>query len=222
MGSEANPQAERTPVIRVFLVDDHAVLRDGLRRVLEETADISVVGEAGTIAEALRRAAVERWDVLIADLTLPDGNGIDLVREARALQPRLAVLVLSMHAEDFYASRVLAAGASGYLTKGRPSSMVLEAVRRVASGQRFITPEMADVLLERSAAPDRPLHEALSDRQLQVLILVGQGKSPSEVGAALELRPSTVSSHLQQIKEKLALRNIGELAQYALRNGLCP
>lgn len=209
-------------MIRVFLLDDHAVLREGLRRLLEDTADISVVGEAGTIAETLDRAARERWDVLIADLTLPDGSGLDLVREARALQPRLGVLVLSMHAEDYYATRVLAAGAAGYLTKGRPSRMVLEAVRRIAAGGRYITPELAEVLLDRAVHPERPPHEALSQRQLQVLILVGQGKSPSEIAAALDLRPSTVSSHLQQIKERLALRTIGELAQYTLRNGLCP
>lgn len=207
-------------MIRVFLTDDHGIMRDGLRRVLEGTGDMRVVGEASTMAETLARAAVETWDVLVTDITLPDGNGLDLVRQIRTTHPRLGILALSMHAEDVFAVRVLAAGASGYLTKGRTSSTVIAAIRRVASGGRYITPELADLLLDRSAAPDRPAHESLSDRQLQVLILIGQGKSPSEVANLLDLKASTISSHLHQIKERLGVRNVGELAQYALRHNL--
>lgn len=207
-------------MIRVFLVDDHAILREGLRRLIDEQPDLAVAGEAGTAAEALRRAASETWDVVLLDLNLPDMSGLHLLRKLLELRPRLRVLCLSMHAEDAYALRILRAGAAGYLTKARPADMLLSAIRKIAGGGRYVTEELADRLLVNPQEGAGPPHELLSPRQLDVLLLVGRGRSPSEIAQVLGLRASTVSTHLQQIKQRLGLRTNGELAQYALKEGL--
>lgn len=207
-------------MIRVFLAEDHAVLRDGLRRILAETGDITVVGDTDDGEEVLRRAEHERWDVVVLDLGLHKLDGAAVLRALRAAHPRLPVLILSMHPEDGFALRLLAAGAAGFVHKARPASVIVEAIRRVARGGRYITPELADRLLEQQGATDEDPVQALTDRQLEILRLIGQGRSPSEVATALGLRASTVSTHLHHIKTRLGARTLGELVQYALRAGL--
>ena len=207
-------------MIRVFVADDHELVREGLARLLRDAGDIEIVGQAGTAAEVIARCQVEQWDVLVLDLSFPDGNGLDVLTAVHAHKPKLPVLVLSMHAEDLYALRVLSAGAAGYLTKGRPSSMLVEAVQKLARGGRYITPELAEMLLVSPTARDQPLHQTLSERQFQILVLIGEGKTPSDVAYAIGVQASTVSSHLLQIKQRLGLRSNGELAQYALQAGL--
>lgn len=207
-------------MIRVFLAEDHAVLRDGLRRILAETGDISVVGDTDDGEEVLRRAALERWDVVVLDLGLRNLDGAAVLRALRSDHPRLPVLILSMHPEDGFALRLLAAGAAGFVHKARPASAIVEAIRKVARGGRYITPELADRLLEQQGAGAEDPVQGLTDRQLEILRLIGQGRSPSEVATALGLRASTVSTHLHHIKTRLGARTLGELVHYALRAGL--
>ena len=203
-------------MIRVFLAEDHAILRDGLRRILADTGDIVVVGDSDDGEEVLRRAAHERWDVLLLDLGLHALDGSAVLRSLRASHPRLPVLILSMHPEDGFAVRLLAAGAAGYIHKARPAAQIVEAIRKVARGGRYVTPELAERLLaQQGASAEDPLAR-LTDRQLEILRLIGQGRSPSEVAAALGLRASTVSTHLHAIKERLGVQTLGELVKYAV------
>jgi len=205
-------------VTRVFLADDHAVLRDGLKRILGDARDLTVVGEAADGREVLRRAVTERWDVLVLDLSLAGLSGLEVLHGLRAARCTTAVLVLTMHTDGPWIERVFQAGARGFLSKGAPSVQVVEAIRAVARGERYGVPD-AQV---PGAAPaiDAPPHAALSGRQLEILVLIGRGLSPKEVCNALDLRASTVSTHLQRIKTALELRTNSELAQYALRAGL--
>lgn len=206
-------------MIRVFIADDHAVVRDGLRAVLSATSDLVVVGDAATGEEVLRRAPVEAWDVLVLDLQLADMSGLTVLRRLRPLVPRLGVLVLSMHPEDQYAVHVLQAGASGFLNKGRPAAVLLEAVRTIGAGRRYVTPDLAALLLSSAGPHDEP-HHALTPRELEILIHVGRGMSTSLIAKTLDLSATTVSTHLARIREKLGLETTGQLAQYALRAGL--
>ncbi len=207
-------------MIRVFLAEDHAILREGLRRILAETGDITVVGECDDGEEVLRRAAEERWDVLVLDLGLKKLEGAAVLRALRSSHPRLPVLILSMQPEDGYALRLLTAGAAGFVHKARPPAAVIEAIRKVARGGRYITPELAERLLERDGAGEQDPLSSLTDRQMEVLRLVGRGCSPSEIAAATGLRASTVSTHLHHLKSRLGARTLGELVQYALRAGI--
>ena len=206
-------------MIRVFLADDHQLFREGVRRIFDLTDDVRVVGEASDGAEVLRRAEEERWDVLVLDLTMPKTDGLEVLRGVRKLRPKLPVLILSMYAADQYAARLLRAGASGYLSKGCSSVELTGAVRKLAAGGRYITEEVAGQLLlagNESAAP----HETLSPREHQVFLLLAEGQSPGDIAAQLNLSPSTVSSHLVHIREKLGMRTNGEVMQYAFRVGL--
>ncbi|MFO0651284.1 MAG: response regulator transcription factor [Polyangiales bacterium] len=203
-------------MIRVFLADDHAVLRDGLRRILHDAGDIEVVGETGDGREVLRRAGTEPWDVLVLDLSLAGRSGLEVLHELRATQRAVRVLVLTMHAEGPWVERVFQAGALGFLSKGAASEAVVDAIRAVASGARY----GQGAATHPSAPADASPHAELSARQLEILVMIGQGKSPKEIAGTLDLRASTVSTHLQRIKTALALSTNSELAQYALRAGL--
>lgn len=199
-------------MIRVFLVDDHAVLRDGLRRILGDAPDLVVVGETGDGREVLRRAAAEPWDVLVLDLSLVGMSGLEVLRALREMGVAVPVLVLTMHAEGPWVERVFQAGARGFLSKGAAAETVIEAIRAVAGGGTY------------GLAAARPSgdggHAALSARQLEILMMIGRGLGPKEIAGALDLRATTVSTHLQRIKAALDLRTNSELAQYALRAGL--
>jgi len=209
-------------MIKIFLADDHVVVRHGLRRLLEDTDDLQLVGETSRGREVLERAPLEGWDVLVLDLSLDDVGGIEILRRLRADVPALPVLVLSMYPESEYAVRILKMGAAGYLSKGRSSAELLEAIRTVASGRRYVTSTAADALLE--AGPGRSVepHERLSEREMQVFLLVARGKAPGDIAAELDISASTVSSHLAHIREKLGARTNGELLTYAFRAGLTP
>lgn len=208
-------------MIRVFLADDHAIVRDGLRRLLAETEDMELVGETGKGREVLDRAPGAPWDVLVLDLSFEDVGGIEVLRRLRKLSPKLPVIVLSMYPESQYAVRVLRMGASAYLSKGRSSTELIEAIRMAARGQRYVPPEVADALVGAPAghgvgAP----HDRLSERELQVLMLLADGRAPGDVAAELNLSPSTVSTHLVHMRDKLGVRTNGELIRYAYHSGL--
>lgn len=204
-------------MIRVFLADDHAVLRDGLRRILGDAQDLAVVGEAGDGREVLRRAATEPWDVLVLDLSLVGMSGLEVLRGLRAAGLAVPVLVLTMHVEGPWVERVVQLGAKGFLSKGAAAETVIEAIRAVASGGVY---GLATVAASSGADTAGGAHPALSARQLEILIMIGRGMGPKEIAGALDLRATTVSTHLQRIKVALELRTNSELAQYALRSGL--
>jgi two-component system invasion response regulator UvrY len=203
-------------MIRVFLADDHSVLRDGLRRILSDVDDMAVVGETGDGREVLRLVGAGAWDVLVLDLSLVGRSGLEVLHDLRAMGSPTRVLVLSMHAMGSVVDRVFQAGAMGFLSKGEPAATVIEAIRAVASGARF----GAGAAAATPPSGAERHHGDLSARQLEILVLVGRGLSPSDIANALDLRASTVSTHLQRIKTALGLRTNGELAQYALRAGL--
>jgi DNA-binding NarL/FixJ family response regulator len=206
-------------VIRVFVVDDHAVVREGIKRIVQGAADMVLIGEAADGAEALARAEREAWDVMLLDLTLPDRSGLDVLIRVKALRPQGKIIVLTMHAEEQYAVRVLRAGADGFLTKGRSSQELLEAIRKVTTEGKYVTGRVAELLLSGPGGERAP-HEALSDREMEVLLLLGRGMTPSAVAEALEVKPSTVSTHIRNVKDKLGVESLGDLVQYAVRAGL--
>ena len=207
-------------MIRVFVAEDHAIVQDGLRRVLAEAAGVEFAGATGLGREVLERVAESNWNVLVLDLSLEDMSGLEVLRRLRELAPKLPVIVLSMYPEAQYAPRVMKMGAAAYLSKTRSSTELIEAIRKVARGQRYITAAVADALLQQIGSDERAPHEKLSEREYQVFQLVFEGLTPGEIAAQLELSPSTASSHLVSIRTKLGARTNGEILQYAYRAGL--
>lgn len=205
-------------MIRVFLADDHAIVRDGLKRLISETPGFSLAGETSKGHEALARAQEPDVDVLVLDLSLEDLGGLEVLRRLREKRPKLPVVVLSMYPEEQYAVRVLKLGAQAYLSKGRSSRELVEAIHAVAQGRRYVTETVADALL--GAGGEKAPHETLSEREHQVFNLVARGRAPGEIAAELDLSASTVSTHLVHIREKLGVRTNGEVVQYAYRAGL--
>ncbi|MCA2997439.1 MAG: response regulator transcription factor [Rhodocyclaceae bacterium] len=206
---------------RVILVDDHALVRRGIRLTLEDHSEIEVVGEAGDYGELRALLPHCRYDVIVMDINMPGKNGIDILKAIREDDPKCKVLILSMFTEDQYAVRSLRAGAFGYLNKTSAPEMLIEAIIRIASGKKFITPEIAEAMANSLTADvdDNP-HEKLSDREFQTLRLIASGKKLSEVAEALAISPKTVSVYRARLLEKMGLSNNAELTHYALKNGL--
>ncbi len=206
-------------MIRVLLCDDHQIVRQGLRQLLAEAPDIAVAAEAADGPAALQRLRDGDIDVLLLDIALPGRDGLEVLRHARSLHPRVRVLMLSTYPDRQYAVRSLKLGASGYLNKSADSEQIVAAVRRVARGQRFVTPPVAELLAAALGGPDaeRAPHELLSHREHQVFSQLAQGRSVGEIASALSLSPNTVSTYRARILEKTGARNDVELALYAVR-----
>jgi DNA-binding NarL/FixJ family response regulator len=208
-------------VIRVFIVDDHAIVRQGLKRILDEATDIECVGEAGDGDEAQNKIRKIAWDVMLLDISMPNKSGGEVLKLVLNANKDAKVLILSMYEEDQYAVRLMKAGASGYLTKDVAPGQLLEAIRKVADGKKYISPALAELLLhECSADSSRPLHATLSDREYDVLKLIGSGKQVSEIASILSLSVKTVSTYRTHILAKMKLKNNAEITLYVLRNGL--
>lgn len=208
-------------MINVLVADDHAIVRRGIRQILAETSDIVTGGEAGTAEEVRRLVRDQRWDVVLLDIGLPGGSGMELLGEIRRERPELRVLILTVHSEDQYAVRAIRAGAAGFLTKESAPDKLIEAVRKVAGGGRYISTELAETLAsvlagDLSGAP----HERLSDREFEILKLLASGKTVSEVAQDLSLSVKTVSTHRTRLLKKMEMRTNAELTHYALRNHL--
>lgn len=201
---------------RVFVADDHAIVRDGLVRLIDAQPDMTVAGQASDTRGALDALRVGDFDVLILDLSLPGGGGLEVLSQAGSLAPAVAVVVLSMHAEDRFGPRVLRAGAMAFLSKGRPTTLLLEAVRRARRGKRTVTDVVADRLLD----PDVESVDQLSDREFQVLRLLASGQTTGGIASRLCVSPSTVSTHLAHIKKKLQLHTTADLVGFAMRHQL--
>ncbi|MBB1161705.1 response regulator transcription factor [Piscinibacter sp. Jin2] len=208
-------------MIRVILCDDHALIRRGIRDTLTDAPDIEVVGEAGDYGELRSLMRDTRCDVLVLDINLPGRSGLDVMHVLKDEGSPVRVLVVSMYPEDQYAIRALKAGAHGYVNKGSDTAQLVEAVRIVAQGRKYITPEIAQMLAESLSQPQAEvLHERLSDRELQTLTLIASGKRLSDIAQELTLSPKTVSVYRARVLEKLGLSNNSELTVYAIRNGL--
>lgn len=208
-------------MIQVLITDDHAIVRRGLRQILTDTKDIVVAGEAETGSQAVKLARREAFDVLLLDISLPDRNGIEVLKQIRKEQPKLAVLMLSMHAEHEFAVRALKAGACGYLTKKSAPAQLITAIRTVAAGKKYVTPALGEVLAHAlSGDSERPPHQALSDREFQTLRLIASGKTLSEISGEMHLSPKTISVYRARLLQKLMLKNNSEITRYALKNRL--
>ncbi|MCP5271286.1 MAG: response regulator transcription factor [Burkholderiaceae bacterium] len=205
----------------VILCDDHALIRRGIRDTLSDAADIRVVGEAGDYGELRTLMRTTRCDVLVLDINLPGRSGLDVLHALKEEGSPVKVLVVSMYPEDQYAIRALRAGAFGYVNKGGDPQLIVQAVRTVAQGRKYVTPEIAQMLVESLTAPaPENAHQTLSDRELQTLVLIASGKRLSDIADELSLSPKTVSVYRARVLEKLALANNAELTVYAIRNGL--
>ena len=208
-------------MIRVILADDHAIVRQGVRRLIDEQGDMKVVADVDDGARVVATVRSTPCDVLVLDLSLPHRSGLDILAELHETAPRLAIVVLSMYPEDQLALHLLRSGASAYLNKQRDPTELLAAIRRVAGGGRYLTDALADLALEHpEAGTGGPPHHTLTARERQVFFLLLEGHGVSEVAAELDLSASTVSNHVAAIKEKLGAGSIAEIVRYASRVGL--
>ena len=208
-------------MIRVLLCDDHALIRRGIRDTLADSPDIQVLGEAGDYGELRTLMRGTTCDVLVLDINLPGRSGLDVLHVLKDEGSSLRVLVVSMYPEDQYAIRALRGGAYGYVNKAGDPQVIVQAVRTVAQGRKYVTPEIAQMLVENLSTPatGQP-HEKLSDRELQTLVMIASGKRLSDIATDLVLSPKTVSVYRARVLEKLQLANNSELTVYAIRNGL--
>ena len=208
-------------MIQILIVDDHAILRRGLKEILEREFRDVRIGGAGTAEQALTQLDSENWDLVILDITMPGRSGVDVLRHLKALRPKLPVLVLSMHPEDQYGKRVLKAGASGYMNKESAPEELIKAVRKLLSGGRYVSPTLAETLAVDLGRDDgTPAHERLSDREFEVLRKMASGKTVGQIAQELHLSVPTVSTYRARILEKMGMSNTAELIRYALSHHL--
>jgi DNA-binding NarL/FixJ family response regulator len=207
-------------MIKILIADDHPIVRQGLKQTLTGQPDMTVGGEARTSQEVLDLAHREDWDVLILDVTMPGQGGLEVLKTLRQEKPRMAVLILSIHPEDIFGIRALRLGASGYMTKESAPEQLVNAVRKIAAGGKHISPALAEKLALHLNNNGRAPHEALSDREYQVLRLIASGKSPAEIAERLSLSAKTVSTYRNRILRKMKLKNNVEIAQYAIQHRL--
>ena len=207
--------------LRILIVDDHPIVRQGLRQTLADAAQIGEIVEAATPQEALDLVGQREWDAVILDIGLPGRGGLDVLKDIKREVPGLPVLILSMHSEDQYAVRALRAGAAGYLTKEAAPKNLVDAIRRVVAGGRYISPELAERLAtELTLDRDRPLHASLSDREFDVLRAIASGQTVGEIADRLSLSVKTVSTYRTRILEKMRLKNNAEMMHYVHTNHL--
>ena len=209
-------------MIRVLISDDHALLRSGVKEIVVRGLKDAICGEAASAEQVLAQVQNHKWDIVILDLSMPGRSGIEVLAELKRLQPKLPVLVLSMHPEDQYGKRVLRAGASGYMNKDVAPDELINAVRKVLAGGRYVSPALAEKLafdLGTDAAPG-PAHEVLSEREFEVLRLIASGKSISEIAEAIHLSVTTVSTYRARILLKMNMTTTAQLMRYGLENHL--
>jgi two-component system invasion response regulator UvrY len=208
-------------VIRILIADDHPILRRGLKEILVRELEGSICGEAGNAQQVLSEVQRENWDLVILDVTMPGRSGLDVLRELRRLRPKLPVLVLSVHPEDQLGTRVLKAGASGYMNKESAPEELIKAVRKVLEGSAYVSPALAERLaLDLRENGGRHLHESLSEREFEVLRMLATGKTATEIAEELHLSVPTVSTHRAHILAKMNMTTTAALISYAVHNRL--
>jgi two-component system invasion response regulator UvrY len=208
-------------VIRVLIADDHAILRLGLKEILERELPGVVCGEAKDAQQVLTQIQAAHWDLLILDITMPGRSGLDILPEIKAVRPQLPILVLSMHAEEQYGRRVLKAGASGYMNKESAPEELTKAIHTVVGGGRYVSPLLAAILnTSRGSEGQRPIHEQLSRREFEVLRMVAAGRTPTQIAEELHLSITTVSTYRARILKKMGMTTTAEIMHYAFSNRL--
>jgi two-component system invasion response regulator UvrY len=206
---------------KILIVDDHVVVREGVKRIFNEKPDTTVFGDASSASDALRIVREQDWDVVVLDLSLGDRSGLELLKQLKQIRPNLPVLILSMHSEEQYARRAFKAGAAGYLTKDSPRAELIKALDKVIKGGRYFSQALAEkLIIDLERGTDRLPHETLSDREFEVLRLIASGKTVSEIAAELALSDSTISTYRARILEKTGMKTNAELTSYAMRNKL--
>jgi two-component system invasion response regulator UvrY len=207
--------------IEILIADDHAIVRSGLKQILEETPDIIVAGEAANGREVLEKLRSRRWDVLVLDITMPGRSGLDILKDIRQINPTLPVLVLSMHAEEQFATRMIKAGAAGYLNKESAPEELVKAIRKVYGGGRYVSAAQAERMVAEIAGDTSKMpHELLSDREYEILCLFASGRTATQVAQQLSISVKTVSTYRSRILEKMRMSTNAELTHYAIKNGL--
>jgi two-component system, NarL family, invasion response regulator UvrY len=208
-------------MIKIFIADDHPVVRMGIKQILSEVKDMTVADEAGTGQETIKKVVKNDYDVILLDISMPGRNGLDILRELKNKKPKIPVLILSIYPEDQYAVRVLKLGAAGYLTKESVPEELINAIRKVANGRKYISASLAEKLAsDLELNTDKPPHENLSDREYQVLCLLASGKRLKDIADTLDLSIKTISTYRTRILEKMKMDNNAELIRYALQNNL--
>jgi DNA-binding NarL/FixJ family response regulator len=208
-------------MLKILIVDDHAVVRNGLRHFLAAEGDCRIAGDAASGTEAMAQIAAEPWDLVLLDIGLSDSNGLDLLRRIKKKKPALPVLIFSMHAEDDYAIPALEAGAAGFLPKDSEPAQILAAIRCVKRGERYLSPHLAEKLIAGTVHPGiRPLHDFLSERETAVMLLISRGLALTDIGNTLHLSPKTITTYRARILQKLKLGSNSELTRYVIENKL--
>jgi len=206
---------------RILIVDDHVVVRDGVKKIFDEQPGEAVFGEASTAQEALTLVREEVWDVVVLDISLGHRSGLEVLQEVQQLRPQLPVLILSMHAEEQYARRAFKAGAAGYITKDSARTELVEALNKVSAGGRYVSSPLAEQLVfDMARGTDGPPHEVLSNREFEVMCLLASGKTVGEVAELLSLSDRTISTYRARILEKMHMKTTAELTHYAIKNSL--
>ena len=208
-------------MFKILIVDDHPLIREGLKKILQTEMDFSVVGELGKGAEVGEFINRNECDLIILDINLPDRNGMDVLKDIKTLKPEISVLMLSILPEEQFALRAIRSGASGYITKDGAPEELINAIRKIASGRRYVSEILADKLaFDLSAKSDKILHEKLSDREFQILLLIGSGKSSKEIAHLLSISLSTVNTYKARIFEKMGMKTTIQLVHYVMQNNL--
>ena len=208
-------------MIRILVADDHAVVRNGLKQIVGDTPDMVVAAEASNGQEALNKALEDDYDIVLLDITMPDRSGLDILKEIKSQKPELPVLILSMHPEEQYAVRALKAGAAGYLTKESAPEELIKAMRRVSGGGKYVTSSLAEKLASiLKTGAEKSLHQALSDREYQVLCMIASGKRVKQIAEELLLSAKTISTYRSRVLRKMNMNNNMELTRYAIDNQL--
>ena len=206
---------------KILIVDDHEVVREGVKKILNEQPSAATFGEASTAPEVIRLVREQDWDVVVLDLSVGDRGGLEILKELKQIRPRLPVLILSMHSEEQYARRAFKAGAAGYITKGSPREELVKAINKVIEGGVYISPALAERLaIDLGSDTERAPHEALSDREFEVMRLIASGKTVGEIAGMLNLSDSTISTYRARVLEKMRMKNNAELTHYAIQNKL--
>jgi two-component system, NarL family, invasion response regulator UvrY len=207
---------------KILIADDHAVVRNGVKKLFEDQPNKTTFGEAGTVEEVLKLVREENWDLVVMDISLGGGrNGLDALKEMREIRPRLRALILTMHAEEQYARRAFKAGAAGYITKDSSRAELLKAIHRVMEGGRYVSSALAEKLIvDLQRGTDRPPHEVLSDREFEVMRLIASGKTVREIADLISLSDKTISTYRARLLEKMGMKTNAELTHYAIRNEL--
>ena len=206
---------------RILIVDDHEVVRDGVKRIFEEQDETTAFGDATTASEALHLISEHDWDIVVLDLSLAGRSRLDLLKELKQVRPRTPVLILSMHSEEQYARRAFKAGAAGYITKDSSQAELSKAIEKVIKGGKYVTPTLAEGLVTYLAkGADTAPQDTLSDREFQVMRMIASGKTVTEIAQLLHLSDKTISTHRARILEKMGMKTNAELTHYAIQNRL--